>query len=226
MIGILQGVTTVALNVGSDFKQRWLNAPQAVRQAFIDDLSRVTEVLQPNTNTEDWLKNNAIQQQHSEQNIIQAYAERKAQLIEEARIRRQKILEQALLEKRANEQAYIEQLKQDELNRFQAQTLALKEIRDHLQHEVTLYASQYHKLPEASTQIAIRSAQLNPDLNLELDNIRLRLELEAEVQIEQSMIDFRAKLKAAALEEIEYILEQTRYKLNQTPTAQTEHPDA
>ena len=32
-----------------DFKQRWLNVPDAVRQAFIDDLSRVCDVLKPET---------------------------------------------------------------------------------------------------------------------------------------------------------------------------------
>ncbi len=39
----------MALNVGPDFKQRWLNVPDAVRQAFIDDLSRVCDVLKPET---------------------------------------------------------------------------------------------------------------------------------------------------------------------------------
>ena len=33
----------MALNVGPDFKQRWLNVPEAVRQTFIDDLGRVCD---------------------------------------------------------------------------------------------------------------------------------------------------------------------------------------
>jgi len=46
----------VALNVGQDFKQRWLNVPDAVRQAFIDDLNRVCNVLKPETNIQKWLE--------------------------------------------------------------------------------------------------------------------------------------------------------------------------
>ena len=40
----------MALNVGQDFKQRWLDVPEAVRQAFSDDLHRVCNVLKPETN--------------------------------------------------------------------------------------------------------------------------------------------------------------------------------
>lgn len=210
----------MALNVGSDFKQRWLNAPQAVRQAFIDDLSRITDVLEPAANVEQWIDTDAQQQLVSEHKINQAYAELKAQLIEEARIRRQQALEQALADKRADEKAYAEQLKQDEFDRFHAQTVALKQIRDHLQHEVALYASTYRKNPQAGTSATPRSTAVENDLSAELENIRLRLELEAEVQIEQTLIDLRAKLKAAAIEEIDYILEHARNKLAEPATKQ------
>ena len=40
----------------------------------------------------------------------------------------------------------------------------------------------------------------------ELESVRIRLELEAETQIEQALAAFRAKLQAAAQEEIDYIL--------------------
>ncbi len=86
----------MALNVGPDFKQRWLNVPEAVRQTFIDDLSRICDILKP--------------EQESERKIEEAYAQRKAELIEAARIRRQLALEQALADKRAAEQAAIAQL--------------------------------------------------------------------------------------------------------------------
>ena len=46
----------MALNVGPDFKQRWLNVPDAVRQAFIDDLSRVCDVLKPETGLHSWIE--------------------------------------------------------------------------------------------------------------------------------------------------------------------------
>src|SRR5690606_11804909 len=96
----------VALNVGPDFKQRWLNVPEAVRQTFIDDLARICDVLQPETSLQEWLQHDQQQQQESERKVEAAYAQRKAELIEEARIRKQKALEKALADKRAEEQAY------------------------------------------------------------------------------------------------------------------------
>ena len=74
----------MALNVGPDFKQRWLNVPDAVRQTFIDDLGRICEVLQPNSNIQQWLDDNQKQQNISFERIEDAYAQRKAELIEEA----------------------------------------------------------------------------------------------------------------------------------------------
>lgn len=45
----------VALNVGPDFKQHWLEAPEAVRQTFMDDLNHICDLLQPETQTQLWL---------------------------------------------------------------------------------------------------------------------------------------------------------------------------
>ena len=44
----------------------------------------------------------------------------------------------------------------------------------------------------------------------------MRLELEAETQIEQAVRDFREKLKVAAQEEIEYILENSSFSTQST----------
>ena len=82
----------MALNVG-DFKQRWLNVPEAVRQTFIDDLSRICDILKPETSLEEWQSREQRLQQESERKIEAAYAQRKAELIEEARIRKQLALE-------------------------------------------------------------------------------------------------------------------------------------
>ena len=105
----------MALNVGPDFKQRWLNVPDSVRQAFIDDLSRVCDVLKPETGLHSWIEQDQRAQAVSTQRIEQAYADLKAQLIEEARIRKQQALEKSLADKRAAQEAYAESLKKDEI---------------------------------------------------------------------------------------------------------------
>ena len=93
----------MTLNVGSDFKQRWLTAPQAVRQTFMDDLHRICEVLQPETQLHHWIAEDQRAQQQSHEKIEQAYAELKARLIEEARQRRQLALEKKLEQQRAEQ---------------------------------------------------------------------------------------------------------------------------
>ena len=202
----------MALNVGSDFKQRWLNVPDAVRQTFIDDLGRICGVLQPDSDIQHWLETDQEQQQLSLQRIEAAYAQRKAQLIEEARIRRQQALERSLQEKRAAQQAYAEQLQQDERRRFaeQAQTLAL--IRQTVERDTLTYTSRYHKNPEGSPFNFAKGLTV-PDHEMlsELESVRIRLELEAESQIEQAVAAFRAKLQAAAQEEIDYILKNSGF---------------
>ena len=206
----------MALNVGPDFKQRWLNVPEAVRQTFIDDLGRICDVLQPENNIEQWLEKDQKQQALSFERIEAAYAERKAQLIEEARIRKQQALEQALAKKRAAQQAYAEQLKQDELRQFaeQAQTLAL--IRHTIDRDTLTYTSRYHKNPE-STPFNFAKGLSVPEHEMlsELESVRIRLELEAETQIEQAVSAFRAKLQAAAQEEIEYVLKNSSFSEEQ-----------
>lgn len=206
----------MALNVGPDFKQRWLNVPEAVRQTFIDDLGRICDVLQPENNIEQWLEQDQKQQALSFERIEAAYAEKKAQLIEEARIRKQQALEQALAKKRAAQQAYAEQLKQDELRQFaeQAQTLAL--IRHSIDRDTLTYTSRYHKNPE-STPFNFAKGLSVPEHEMlsELESVRIRLELEAETQIEQAVSAFRAKLQAAAQEEIEYVLKNSSFSEEQ-----------
>jgi exonuclease VII large subunit len=207
----------VALNVGRDFKQRWLNVPEAVRQTFIDDLGRICDVLQPDSNVQQWLEHDQKRQALSFERIETAYAERKAQLIEEARIRKQQALEHSLEKKRAEQQAYAERLQQDELRQFaaQAQTLAL--IRQTIDRDTQTYTSRYHKNPESAPfNFAKGLSVSDQEMLSELESVRLRLELEAETQIEQAVAAFRAKLQAAAQEEIEYILKNSNFS-NEIP---------
>ncbi|MEG1854036.1 MAG: hypothetical protein VB979_09030 [Acinetobacter sp.] len=203
----------VALNVGQDFKQRWLNVPDAVRQTFIDDLYRVCNVLKPETNTQKWLEKDELAQKQSFEKMETAYAERKAQLIEDARLRRQHALEQSLANKRAAQKAFAESLQQDEVRQFIEQTQTLNFIRQNLERETQTYTARYHKNPEGSAlnfAKGILSIQDNQILS-ELESVRLRLELEAETLIEQAVTVFRAKLHQASQEEIQYILEHSDF---------------
>lgn len=207
----------MALNVGPDFKQRWLKVPEAIRQTFIDDLGRVCDVLNPSTDIQQWLVNDQQQQQVSFDKIESAYADLKAQLIEDARIRKQLALEKALEEKREAEQAYAEQLKRDEELRFAAQTQALTMMQHNLNREVQHYAARYHKNPETGLAGLSQSLSVSEGQMLsELESVRVRLELEAETQIEMAVSDFRAKLKAAAQEEIDYILDNSNFSTEST----------
>ena len=115
----------MALDVGADFEKRWLNAPQAVRQTYIDDLSRICELFATDVRLENWLSYNKQAQRQSYEKIENAYAELKAELVEQARIRRQHALEQSLAKKRAQQQAYLDDLQLDERLQYQQQTQQL-----------------------------------------------------------------------------------------------------
>ena len=204
----------MALNVGQDFKKRWLNAPEAVRHAYQQDLTRICELLHPQTLVQSWVINDEKAQLESQQRIEQAYIDLKAELIEQARIRRQQALEQSLAEKRAAEAAYAAELQADEARQFSEQTEALQALRSHLDQEIAEQTSRYQQNPETpaidyapAQRLSIKDEQILS----ELESVRVRLELEAESLIEQSVTAFRAKLKAAAQEEIEYILKNSSF---------------
>lgn len=203
----------MALNVGQDFKQRWLNVPDAVRQAFIDDLNRVCNVLKPETNIQKWLEKDKLAQQQSNESIERAYIERKAQLIEEARLRHQLALEQSLEQKRIEQARYAQALQLDEARQFSEQTQTLALLRQNLARETQTYTARYHKNPEGSALNFAKGMLSISDHELlsELENVQLRLELEAETLIEQAVTAFRAKLHQASQEEISYILKNSNF---------------
>lgn len=197
----------MALNVGPDFKQRWLKAPEAVRQAYLDDLQRIYDVLKPETSLDDWIAYDEKQQQYSLEKIDVAYAELKAQLIEEAKIRHQKALEKKLADKRAEQEAYAAQLQKDEELKFAKETERLAQLRQNLDQEIHQYASRYTRNPEKIESHFNKAAlTANLDIHSDLENLKIRLELEADLLIDQAITVLRAKLHAAAQEEIEYIL--------------------
>lgn len=204
----------MALNVGQNFKKRWLDAPDAVRLAFLDDLNRISELLQPESQIQAWLDNDQRAQQVAQLKVEQAYSDEKARLIKEARLRKQLALEKSLAEKRAQQQAYNQSLIQDEIQQFQAQTESLTQLRDVIDQEVSSYSSRYTQNPATPAIDYARGhfSVADEQITSELESVRLRLELEAETYIEESVTAFRVKLKAAADEEIRYILEQSNFK--------------
>lgn len=203
----------MALNVGQDFKKRWLDTPEAVRQTFVDDLNRICDLLSPVTDIQNWISNDQRQMQIAQLQVEQAYADLKARLIEEARIRKQLALEKALAEKRAQQHAYNVQLQQDEIQQFKDQEITLQNLRQHIDTEISEYSEKYTKNPDVAA-IDYASGQFRMDdrqITSELESVRLRLELEAETLIEQTINAFRSKLETAAKEEIEYILANSNF---------------
>ncbi|WOE30679.1 MULTISPECIES: hypothetical protein [unclassified Acinetobacter] len=197
----------MALNVGPDFKQRWLQVPEAVRQAYLEDFKRISDLLKPETSLDDWIAHDDEQQQYSLDKIATAYAELKAHLIQEAKIRHQRILEQKLAQKRAEQAAYAAQLQQDEVIKFAKETEKLTQLRQNLDQEICQYTARYQQNPEQTTT-ANQATQLlsQAEIQTQRENLKIRLELEADTLIEQAVTIFRAKLHSAAQEEIEYIL--------------------
>ncbi|ENW96913.1 hypothetical protein [Acinetobacter sp. NIPH 298] len=204
----------MALNVGQDFKKRWLNTPETVRQTYQEDLARICDLLLPQTLIQTWTQHEEHAAQRSQQRIEKAYADLKAELIEQARIRRQQALEKALAEKRAAEAAYAAQLQADEAQQFAQQTENLVALRSHIDQEIAQQTERYQSNSEqpnidyaSGQQLVIEDHQILS----ELESVRVRLELEAESLIEQAVTVFRAKLHSLAQDEIEYILKNSEF---------------
>lgn len=200
----------MALDVGADFEKRWLNAPQAVRQTYIDDLSRICELFATDVRLENWLSYNKQAQRQSYEKIENAYAELKAELVEQARIRRQHTLEQSLAKKRAQQQAYLDDLQLDERLQYQQQTQQLQALQQQLSQESHHYTERYTPTPKLRFEPNANTV-ISPEIQQALDNLKIRLELEAEgliEQIQKSIQDLNQKIQQAADEEIRYILEQ------------------
>lgn len=204
----------MALNVGQDFKKRWLNTPETVRQTYQEDLARICDLLLPQTQIQTWVHHEEKAQLRSQQRIDQAYANLKAELIEQARVRKQLALEKALEEKRTAEAAYAAQLQADELNQFEQQTENLVALRHHIDQEIAQQTERYQANPEQPSIDYAQGQRVQIDdqqIRSELESVRVRLELEAESLIEQAVTVFRAKLHALAQDEIDYILKDCKF---------------
>lgn len=216
----------MALNVGDNFRQRWLATPETVRQTYCDELKFICALLEPETQIMKWQQQEILLQQRHRQMTDKAYAQlkqeiiaEKARLAEERKRQQQIALEQALEEKRAAQQATILAQEQLEQLKQQQQTEFLQQLAQQLQQDssqnhqdiakfdvsqVKQFNRQSDEFSAASTVLAVYKHVYSP----QIDDLKVRLELEAEYYIEQTLQQLRTKLQAAAEEEIRLILSQ------------------
>ncbi len=189
----------MALNVGADFKQRWISAPETIRQIFQEDLNRICHLLHPSTDLKIWLQQDHNAMQMAQVRTDKAYAQLKAQLIEQQRIRKQTALEQSLAAKRAKQAEFAAALQANEHMQFSQQTQALQKLGEDLQQE----------LSEQMTRYGVNPAPQNL-LPAEQQNLKHILQAEAESMIEQAVTVFRAKLHRLANQQIESLVDQAK----------------
>lgn len=209
----------MALNVGENFKQRWLATPEAVRQTYCDELKFICALLEPETQIQKWQNQEGLLKQRNHQIIEKAYAQLKqsilaeqARIAEERKRQRQAELEQILTEKRQQQQAEIHAIELQEQLKQQQQTEYLHRFAQELQqttlqqnaHIEPINISQAKQFNQ--TIYDYFSPVVHPAEVPQHEDLKTRLELEAEEYIEQTLRQFKQKLQAAAQEEIELIL--------------------
>lgn len=206
----------MALNVGENFKQRWLNTPEAVRQTFCDELQHISVLLEPDTVFTTWQQHDTLLQHQNRKQIKHAYEELKQQIIaeqhrlaEERKQQRQKQLEERIEQDRTRERERIERLRWEEIQRENYELQQLEKIAEQLQTELK---------QQTVGSIAIFDTRFAKQFNqqrLNLDDIQLRLEIESDAMIEQLLAGLRIQLKSAAQEEIQLLISTYRNKLGQ-----------
>lgn len=202
----------MALNVGNHFEQRWLDIPQAVRQIYLDDLARVGDLLAPQTKLSTWQVQEEKAQKEAQHKIKQAYASVKAQLIEDAQLRKRQVLENALAIKRQKQQQQSHALLADIDTQYQEDTQALYVLSQKLKTDTENYTARYQPVALSYPQSQESTPQLSSKLlNDVLENVQVRLELEAETLIEQvqgAIKSFNQNMTQATHEEIEIAIKQ------------------
>ncbi|TXJ07384.1 MAG: hypothetical protein E6Q25_07800 [Acinetobacter sp.] len=212
----------MALNVGEHFRQRWLATPETVRQTYCDELKFICTLLEPDTHIMQWQQQEILLQQRHRQMCDRAYhllkqdiLAEQARLAEERKRQRQAELEHALAEKRAAQQAQLDAQEQQEQLKQQQQTELLQQLAQDLQQQTLQQAQQdIARFDVSQAKQFNHHAQSQNEIvdNLsaspQVEDLKIRLELEAEYYIEQTLQQLRAKLHAAAQEEIALILAQ------------------
>lgn len=203
----------MALNLGDHFTQRWTTAPLDVRQTYLDDLSRICELLEDTSNLNEW-QNADQQQQLKNKKIIEAsYAQLKAKLIEDEHLRQRKVFENILAEQRASEQEFKTQLEQEVQQQEQHEKAFLQQFKQQLEQQTSEYVERYTPVSFNQPSTSENQPISNTVLEHVLENMQVRLELEAESLIEhvqKSMQNFNDSLQQATQEEIEIALAQQK----------------
>lgn len=206
-------------NFDKDFNQRWENTPAMVRQVLQNDLARLEQLLDPDTDFEKWKTQELKSRLQSNQMIEQTYLDIKQNLKLTKQNLLQMVLEKKLAQKRADEIAHQQKLQQEEIQQNLKQIQTLQHIGTQVQQESQNYAERYGKT-------APSAVPLNPNDQRYIDNLRLHLEFETETFIQQAVQDYRQSLRQIAQEEIELLLLQAEEDIEKlkksTPTAKTQ----
>lgn len=213
----------MALNVGENFKQRWLNTPDAVRQTFCDELIHISGLLDAETSVAAWQQQDILLQHQHRKQIKHAYEElkqhilaEKARLLEEQKRQHQAALEAKIEHARQLERERIERLRWEEHQQQVHELEQLEEIAAQLKAELQ---------QQSTAEIARFDARFAKQFNqtrLNLEDIQLRLEIESDGMIDRLLADFRIQLKHAAQEEIQLLIANYRQKLQQDPLQSTD----
>lgn len=191
----------MTLQVGDHFTARWLNTPAAVRSTYIDDLKRICNLLEPDTELTQWQTANKIAQVQSQQQIEHTYAELTAQCIEAAKVREQQRLEQSLVAQREQEKYEIQQLENDEIKRQTQQNSRFEQFKTEL---LSNTEQQLKRQTKSSSKSSTKKQQA-------IENMNIILELEAEQltsKLQQVVAEFTQNLHQATQDEIKISLTQ------------------
>ena len=189
--------------MGENFEQRWLSTPERVRQIYLDELARVSVLLNSDTDLKTWQTQEKKHQATFKEDIDEAYQDYKKELLEQARLRERKVLEDRLAKKRAQQAQTIVAMQQKEQQEFQQENEMLQALAHSLQQNTTEYA------PMVLSQIGQQPQNQelsNTVLNQVLENVQVRLELEAESlidQVQQAIKAFNQNMIQATQEEVE-----------------------
>ncbi|MDO4223312.1 MAG: hypothetical protein Q4D05_04695 [Acinetobacter sp.] len=186
------------LDLDQDFQARWQGTPHLVRQIYMQDFSRIEQLLDGSTPLVQWKENEPHAKAQSSLLVEQTYHDLKDVLIQRQKQLQQLVLEQKLNRKRADDLAQQFKVQQVEQQKALEQTQRLQHLAQDLQQESQQYADRFQATPTP-----IYGEHLT-----ELDSLKLRLELESEATIQQQIQQLRQQLQAAAKEEIALILEQ------------------
>ncbi len=194
--------------VTEHFAQRWSNVPKMARQTYLNDLQRVLKLFQTDCSLSKWRIEDQAAQKQSSDLIAQAYASLKIQLQAEAKVRRQKQLEQRLNARRAAQQQAALALLEDEKQRFIAQTEQLQLIQQQITAETKQYISRYFYIKNDSIKIEIEPFFNLNNLNLSQNLTEFKQDLQQKSIdfIEKNLVHVQNQLQQIAQKEVEHLI--------------------